>query len=285
MKLKNILIIILGAGIFSFGIQYLVIPNHLFEGGVTGITLITLYLFKIPVSYMNAIINVPLFIIAWRLLGASTLYYSLIGTFSVSGWLLLFEQIPLVLPLQNDLFIVCILNGILLGTGLGLIFNAGGTTGGTDIVARIVAKYTHMSMGKLMLIVDSCVLAMVLLVFKDIRMVTYTLFFLFIATRVIDMIAEGGYTGKGFIIITEHFEKVASDITKELDRGVTFLHGQGYYSQSDLKIIYCIVARNQVQEMKDIVHRHDPHAFITITDAHEIMGEGFTLDENKQPIK
>ena len=286
MKLKNILIILLGAAIFAFGINYLIIPNHLYEGGATGITLITYYLFKIPVSVMNLVINIPLFILAWRLLGAKTLYYSLLGTFSVSAWLYLFERIPFHIDVQNDTLIIVLLTGIVSGTGLGIIFNAGGTTGGTDIVARIVGKYTNISIGKLMLFVDACVLLFVLLVFQDLRMVAYTLVFVFIATRIIDIIAEGGgYAGKGFLIVTQKWEEMAATVSDELRRGVTLLNGQGHYTKKDYKIVYCVVARNEIQQMKVLINKVDPYAFTTITDAHEILGEGFTLDTNKEPIQ
>jgi len=286
-KLKNVLAIIFGAGIFSFGIHYLVI-----EGGATGLTLIAYYLFKIPVSTTNLIINIPLFIIAWKLLGSRTLYLSILGTFSVSAWLKIFEILPASKNLQDyflsaldgDVLLACLGTGIVLGIGLGIIFNAGGTTGGTDIVARIFNKYTSISMGKLMLTVDFVVITLVLLVFKDLRMVSYTLMFVFITSRVIDLIAEGGFAGKGFLIVTSKPAELAEAINNKLDRGVTFLKGQGFYSKQDLQIVYCVVSRNEMQQMKKLINQVDPFAFTTITEAHEILGEGFTLDANKQPI-
>lgn len=291
-KLKNILAIILGAGIFSFGIYFLVIPFHFYEGGVTGITLITYYLFKIPVSLMNLLINVPLFVLAWKLLGKKSLYLSLIGTFSVSAWMAIFEAIPIshhyhrfiFQAFKGDILLACIASGVMLGLGLGIIFNAGGTTGGTDILARIFNKYTSLSMGKLMLIVDALVLLTVVIVFRDVRTAMYTLFFILIDTMVIDLIGEGGFAGKGFLIVTAKPEEIAQKVTKDLDRGVTFIRGMGYYSRKDLNIIYCVVSRNEMKQMKDIISKIDPFAFITITEAHEILGEGFTLDEQKQPI-
>ena len=291
-KLKNVLAIIFGAGIFSFGIHYLVIPFHLYEGVATGLTLIAYYLFKIPVSTTNLIINIPLFIIAWKLLGSRTLYLSILGTFSVSAWLKIFEILPASKNLQDyflsaldgDVLLACLGTGIVLGIGLGIIFNAGGTTGGTDIVARIFNKYTSISMGKLMLTVDFVVITLVLLVFKDLRMVSYTLMFVFITSRVIDLIAEGGFAGKGFLIVTSKPAELAEAINNKLDRGVTFLKGQGFYSKQDLQIVYCVVSRNEMQQMKKLINQVDPFAFTTITEAHEILGEGFTLDANKQPI-
>ena len=278
-KIYPILTILLGAAIYAFGLTYFVVPHHLFEGGATGITLITFYLFKIPVSLMNLLINIPLFILAWKIFGAKSLYSSLLGTLALSAWLAIFERIPLHIDLQGDLLITALIAGILLGIGLGIIFNAGGTTGGTDILARILNKYTHISMGKLLFILDFCILMLILLIFKDLRLVSYTLLFDFIVSRVIDLIGEGGYAGKGFMIITKRPDHLAKAINDDLGRGVTFISGQGYYSQKDLKIIYCIVGRNEIVKMKEMIHRIDPQAFITITEAHEILGEGFTFEK------
>lgn len=278
-KIYPIFTILLGAAIYAFGLTYFVVPHHLFEGGATGITLITFYLFKIPVSLMNLLINIPLFILAWKIFGAKSLYSSLLGTLALSAWLAFFEHIPLHIDLQGDLLITALIAGILLGIGLGIIFNAGGTTGGTDILARILNKYTHISIGKLLFILDFCILMLILLIFKDLRLVSYTLLFDFTVSRVIDLIGEGGYAGKGFMIITKRPDQLAKAINDDLGRGVTFISGQGYYSKENLKIIYCIVGRNEIVKTKEMIHRIDPQAFITITEAHEILGEGFTFEK------
>lgn len=225
--IKSILTIIFGAAIYAFGLTYFVVPHHLFEGGATGITLITYYLFNIPISVMNLIINIPLFILAWKIFGAKTLYSSLLGTISLSIWLAIFEKVPLSFNLEGDLVIVALVAGVLLGLGLGIIFNAGGTTGGTDIVARILNKYTNISVGKLLFALDFLILMLILIIFQDLRLVTYTLLFDFIVSRVIDLIGEGGYAGKGFMIITQKPMEVADKINEELGRGVTFISGQG----------------------------------------------------------
>lgn len=271
-KFKDILAIILGAGIFSFGIYFLVIPFHFYEGGATGITLITYYLLKVPVSLMNLLINIPLFILAWKLLGKKSLYLSLLGTFSVSAWMAIFEAMPLshryhhfiFEAFKGDILLACIASGVVLGLGLGIIFNAGGTTGGTDILARIFNKYTSLSMGKLMLIVDAIVLITVVVVFQDVRTAMYTLFFILIDTLVIDLIGEGGFAGKGFLIVTSKPEEIAQKVSDDLGRGITFIRGMGYYSRKDLDIVYCVVSRNEMKQMKDIINQIDPFAFITI---------------------
>lgn len=284
-NLKNILLILVGAGLFAFGLNYLVIPNHLYEGGVTGINLIIYYLFKIQPSVMNILINIPLFVIAWKILGKKTLYYSLLGTVAVTAWLAIFEGIPLVIDLQQDLTIVSMLAGILMGLGLGLIFKAGGTTGGSDIIARIGNKYTSYSMGQIILAIDILVLILTVIVSKDLRVVLYTLILVAIVSKMIDLVADGGYGSKGVMIMSSQSQAIATAIDSEIERGVTLIQAKGFYSQQEIEMIYSVIDKSQLQEMKELIRRIDPHAFITITDAHEVLGEGFTLDENKQPLE
>lgn len=284
-RFKTIFLILFGAGLFSFALNYLLIPNRLFEGGVTGLTLVIYYLFNIQPWIMNIVINIPLFILGWKLLGKKTLYLSILGTFSVTFWLAIFEKIPLSIDLQHDLVLVSILAGIIAGIGLGIIFRAGGTTGGSDIIARIGNKYFHLSIGQIILGVDLIILTLIVLVFKDLRTVLYTLMMVAIASKIIDFVTEGGYGSKGVMIVSKHSEQLAQAIDTKIGRGITLIKGQGFYSKQDLNIIYSVIYKSQLQEMKDLIHQFDPHAFITIIDAHDVLGEGFTLDSNKQPLK
>lgn len=284
IQLKKICLILLGAGLFAFGLNYLVMPNQLYEGGVTGINLIIYYLFGIQPWVMNIVINIPLFILGWRILGHRTLIYSLIGTFAVTLWLILFEKFPLQVNLEGDLLIVSMLSGIIVGLGLGIIFKAGGTTGGADILARIGHRYSQFSIGKIILAIDLLVLTLTVLVSQNLRTVLYTLLMVTIASRVIDFISDGGYGSKGVMIISEKSEELATAIDAEIERGITFIKAQGFYSRRDIHMVYSVIYKSQLQEMKDLIHRIDPHAFITILDAHEVLGEGFTLDSNKNPI-
>ncbi len=285
LRLKNIALILLGAGLFAFSLNYLVMPNHLYEGGVTGINLIIYYLFRIQPWLMNILLNIPLFIIGWKLLGRRMLIYSLIGTFGVTVWLMVFEKIPLTLDINGDLMIVSMLSGILIGLGLGIIFKAGGTTGGSDIVARIGHKYTHYSIGQIILAVDFLVLFLTVVVSQNLRTVLYTLLMVTIASKVIDFVTEGGYGSKGVMIVSQKSEELAQAIDLEIERGITFIKAQGFYTKKDIHIVYSVIYKSQLQEMKELIRRIDPHAFITITDAHEVLGEGFTLDKDKQPLE
>ncbi len=284
LRLKNLVFIIFGAGLYSFALNYLVIPNSLYEGGVTGLTLIIYYLWHLKPSIMNIIINIPLFVLGWHILGRSIFYKSLLGTIAVTVWLAIFERLPLAIDLEGDLMIIVLLTGILMGTGLGIIFKAGGTTGGSDILARIGHKYTHYSIGQIMLAIDALVLLLTVVISKDLRVVLYTLILVTVATRVIDMVGEGGYGSKGVMIMTSKSVELATAIDSEIERGVTYIKGQGFYSQNDMNIVYSVIDKSQLQEMKDLIKRIDPFAFITITDAYEVLGEGFTHDENKQAI-
>lgn len=285
MRIKNVLLILLGAGLFSFGLNYLVMPNGLYEGGATGLALIIYYLFKLQPWVSNILINIPLFILGWKILGRRVLHLSLLGTFAVTVWLAIFERIPLTINLEGDLIIICMLAGIFMGTGLGIIFKAGGTTGGSDILARIGHKYTSYSIGQIILMIDAIVLCLIVLVSQDLRIVLYTLLQVTITSRAIDLISDGSYGSKGVMIITQKSDELAAAIDSKIERGVTFIKAQGFYSKNDINMIYSVIYKSQLQEMKDLIHRIDPHAFITITDAHEVLGEGFTLDQNKQPLE
>ncbi len=284
-RLKSVLLILLGAALFAFSLNYLIIPNNLYEGGATGLTLIIYYLFKIQPSIMNLVINIPLFILGWKILGRRMLVNSFIGTFSVTMWLAIFEQMPLLVDIDKDLFIASMLGGILSGLGLGIIFKAGGTTGGSDIIARIGHKYTQYTIGQIILAIDLLVVTLTIIVSHDLRIVLYTLLMVAIMSRVIDFITEGGYGSKGVMIVSEKSQELATAIDTEIERGVTLIKAQGFYSKTNMDMIYSVIYKSQLQEMKELIHRIDPHAFITITDAHEVLGEGFTLDKNKQPLE
>ncbi|MGT2911245.1 YitT family protein [Streptococcus cameli] len=285
MRLKNSLWIILGAGLFSFALNYLVMPNGLYEGGVTGLTLIIYYLFNIQPWIMNIVINVPLFLIGWKILGRKMLKLSLLGTFAVTFWLAIFEHIPFTLDLKGDLIIVSMLSGLFIGSGLGIIFKAGGTTGGSDIVARIGHQYTPYSIGRIILVIDVLVVILTIIVSQDLRIVLYTLLSVVITSRMIDLISDGDYGSKGVMIISSKYNEIATAIDSQIERGVTLIKAQGFYSKADTNMVYSVIYKSQLQETKELIHKIDPHAFITITDAHEVLGEGFTLDQNKQPLK
>ncbi|MEB9737907.1 YitT family protein [Bacillus cereus] len=287
LKMRNIIFILIGSAIFSFGIVNINIENHLAEGGFTGITLLLYFLFKFDPSYSNLILNIPIFFIGWRLLGRTTFLYTLIGTFSVSLFLWIFQRyevLNLHLNLQNDMTLAALFAGAFIGIGLGIIFKYGGTTGGVDIIARLAHKYVGWSMGKTMFMFDAVVIVVSILTYLSYREGMYTLVAVFIGAKVIDFMQEGAYAAKGATIISEKNDEIAAKILSEMERGATFLKAVGSYTKVERNVLYCVVAKNEIVKLKNIITSVDPHAFVAVSDVHDVVGEGFTLDENKNPL-
>ncbi|UQD52538.1 hypothetical protein C0971_11305 [Bacillus methanolicus] len=285
LKLKNILFILLGAAILSFGIVNFNMQNNLAEGGFTGITLLLYFLFHLDPSYTNLILNIPLFLIGWKLLGRNVFLYTLIGTISVSIFLWIFQRFPLYMPLNNDMTLAALFAGVFIGIGLGIIFRFGGTTGGVDIIARLAHKYIGWSMGKTMFLFDAVVITLSLVFYLTYQEAMYTLVAVFVGARVIDFMQEGAYSARGAIIISDHSEKIADKIMKEMDRGVTVLRGHGSFTKKEREVLYCVVAKNELVKLKNVIISVDPHAFVSVSVVHDVLGEGFTLDENKMPLE
>ncbi len=284
IRFKNIIFILIGAAIFSFGIVHFNMQNHLGEGGFTGITLLLYFLWKWDPAITNIVLNIPVFFIGWKILGRTTFIYTLIGTFSVSLFLYIFQIKPFQINLQSDLTLAALFAGVFIGVGLGIIFRYGGTTGGVDIIARIVNKYVGWSMGRTMFMFDFVVITTSIFTYLKLVEGMYTLLLVYVGARVIDFIQEGAYSARGATIISKKYTEIADKINTEMERGVTVLSGRGNYTQKEQNVIYCIVARNEVVKLKNIINDIDPYAFVAVTAVHEVLGEGFTLDEKKQPL-
>lgn len=284
LRFKNIIFILIGAAIFSFGLVHFNMQNNLSEGGFTGITLLLYFLFNINPAITNFLLNVPIFFIGWKYLGRNTFLYTIIGTVSVSVFLAIFQIQPFKINLQSDMTLAALYAGVFIGVGLGIIFRFGGTTGGVDIIARLVQKYVGWSIGKTMFLFDFVVIALSIYLILDVVEGMYTLLAVFVGARVIDFIQEGAYSARGATIISKQSGKIAKEINSKMERGVTILNGKGSYTGQAQNILYCVVARNEVIQLKNIINKIDPHAFVTVSSVHEVLGEGFTLDENKNPI-
>ncbi|WP_152654599.1 YitT family protein [Oceanobacillus sp. CFH 90083] len=284
IRVKNSLFILLGAAVFSFGLVHFNMQHNLGEGGFTGITLLLFFLWDMDPAITNIVLNIPVFFIGWKILGRNAFVYTLIGTLSVSLFLWIFQIYQIPIGLENDMTLVALFAGVFIGVGLGIIFRFGGTTGGVDIIARIINKYSSWSIGKAMFVFDFLVIITSILTFLELSEGMYTLLAVFIGARVIDFIQEGAYAAKGAFIISNHNEEIANQIMEKMERGVTILNGQGSFSKEKRNVLYCVVARNEVPRMKSIINQTDPSAFVSLTTVHEVMGEGFTLDENKKPI-
>ncbi|GIO22639.1 YitT family protein [Oceanobacillus sp. J11TS1] len=284
IRVKNIVFILLGAAIFSFGLVHFNMQHNLGEGGFTGITLLLFFLWNIDPAISNIILNIPVFFIGWKILGRNIFVYTMVGTISVSLFLWIFQIYQIPIGLEHDMTLVALFAGVFIGVGLGIIFRFGGTTGGVDILARIISKYTSWSIGRAMFAFDFLVILTSIFTFLNLAQGMYTLVAVFIGARVIDFIQEGAYSAKGAFIISNQSEEIANQIMEKMERGVTILNGQGSFSKEKRNVLYCVVARNEITRMKNIINQTDPYAFVSMTTVHEVMGEGFTLDENKKPL-
>lgn len=272
---KEVVMIMVGTSIYAFGLVYLNIANHLAEGGVSGITLILRALFGIDPAYSTLLINIPLILIGGKILGKRSLAYTVLGTVSLSAFLWIWQRVPLQINLQHDLLIVSLLAGLIAGTGSGLVYRMGGTTGGSDIIARILEKNYGISMGRSLLVLDVIVL-LASLTYIDLKRMMYTLIVSYVFSRVIDSILNGGYSAKGILVVSNKNEEIAPLLMTGLERGVTFLSGEGGFSGHSKKIIYMVVSSSELNEVKRIVHEIDEKAFLSIINVHEVEGEGFT---------
>ena len=281
-SLKTWTLLVAGTALYAFGLQYFIIPNLLMEGGVTGIAVLLNSALDLPVSLTSLLINLPLFAVGWKRLGKGAMVYTLAGTLLLSlflwvaetlvdqGWLVPFRS-------EQDFILVVLYAGVTLGAGLGLVFRAGGTTGGVDIVARIVNRMKGWSMGQIILSMDVIILG-VSLFFIPKEKVLYTIVSVFIASKLIDFIQEGAYAAKSFTILCAEPEKLARKITLALDRGVTLMPAVGAYSGENKTIVYCVVSRFEIGKLKSLVRQHDRRAFIVIGEVHDVLGEGFKED-------
>ena len=285
LKVKNLFFIILGAAIYSFGIVHFNMQNQLAEGGVTGITLLLYFIFQINPAISNLVLNIPVFFIGWKLLGRNTFIYTIIGTVFVSIFLEIFQRYQIIIPLENDLIVAALFAGVFIGVGLGIIFRYGGTTGGVDIIARIAHKFFGFAIGKTMFFFDALVITLSLLTYLEPIRGMYTLVAVYIGAKVIDLILEGAYSARGAMVISDRYQEIGEKIINELERGITILDGRGFYSRESKKVLYCVVSKNEIVSLKNLITSVDPHAFVSISIVHDVLGEGFTLDENKNPIE
>ncbi|MGP4060067.1 YitT family protein [Halobacillus sp. H74] len=284
LRVKNIILILIGSAIFSFGLVHFNIQNELGEGGFTGITLLLLYLFNWDPAVMNIVLNIPVLIIGWKILGRQTFLYSLIGIVAVSVFIKISQQYMIHFDLASDLTLAALFAGVFIGVGLGIIFRYGGTTGGVDIIARLVHKYMGWSMGRAMFVFDAIVIFISIITYLEYTKGMYTLVAVFVGARVIDFIQEGAYAARGTTIISEKSEEISKRVMEEMDRGVTILEGRGSFSGEKRDVLYCVIGKNEIVRLKSLVDHIDPHAFVAVSHVHDVMGEGFTLDENKNPL-
>ncbi|MHC1682245.1 MAG: YitT family protein [Clostridiaceae bacterium] len=276
---KNLFFIILGTLITSLSINMFIINANLVSGGVTGISLIIQYLFKIPVGYSVFILNIPLLILSFFKINRRFTFMTIFGTVSSSITLLLTDFTKSFIPSEDPL-ILCIYGGVLSGLGLGIVFTNRGSTGGFDVFSALIKKqYPDAEIGKVSFILNTIIVILGALFF-GLTKALYSLISMYISSFVIDRVIKGFNRKKLILIITEHEDDMSKAIMRDVKRGVTLLYGEGAYTHHQRKIIYCVVALSQVPTVREIAGYVDPKCFMSILDVSEVLGYGFRKDLN-----
>ncbi len=269
-------LIIIGAFIMASGFVLFITPYKIVPGGVYGISIVLHHLFGTPVGLVALCFDIPLTLLGIKILGPRFGVKTVVGfiftAVFVDSLTYLWGEQPLV---ENDALLSSIFGGVMVGLGLGLIFKAKATSGGSDIVAMIIAKYTRLPIGQLMILVDSAIVFVGFAAFQDWKIPLYSLIVIFITGKVIDVVLEGISYDKTLFIISEKAEEIRDKIIVDLNRGGTFIQGKGMYNGKDRTIIYTVVNRREVAMLQEFIHKTDPKAFMTVINANEIIGEGF----------
>ena len=276
--------ITIGAFILAAGFVLFIDPHKIAPGGVYGIGIITHYLTLgmfswapegLPIGTIGLILNIPLTILGIKILGPRFGVKTVIGFLLSSIFIDLLHLLLGYAPLVDDALLSSIFGGVFVGFGLGLIFKSKATSGGSDIIAMIFAKYTRLPLGQLMIYVDSSIVLLALLAFKDWKIPLYSWIVIYITGKVIDMTIQGVSYDKTLFIVSEKWEEIRDKIINDLERGGTLINVTGMYQGKEKKMIFTNVSRREVYMLKDFIQSIDPVAFITVIDANEILGEGF----------
>ncbi len=273
--LLEILEIVAGTALFGLGFNLFLEPHGMNAGGISGLSMVIVYLTKFAtIGSITALINLPLFALGGMKIGKKFFVESLIGMFLSSAFIDLFSYLPVV---EVEPLISALYGGVLCGAGLGVVYLSGGSTGGSDILVRLLKmKYPNMSLGVINTAFDLVVVTMTGLVFGDFKLILYSGISIFVMGKVIDAVIYRFDYSKVALIVSKESRQIAQRIGTDLNRGATFLHGQGAYSGQETDVILTAVKRQQVSDLKELVVSVDPDAFIIMQEAHQVLGDGFT---------
>jgi uncharacterized membrane-anchored protein YitT (DUF2179 family) len=268
---RDIIFIIIGSFLFALGVNLFVIPNEFGEGGVTGITIITYYLFEWSPGLVNLILNAFLLMIGYKFLNKVTTIYTIIAVVFNSLFLHLTEGWNIA---SDELMVNAIFGGIIIGAGIGLVIRVGGTTAGTTILARITHKFLGWNISYGLLFFDLIVAFSSYFIIGAEKLML-TIIMLYVGTKVMEFVIEGLNPKKAITIISDKPDDIAKQVTTLMDRGVTVYSGHGYYTKTPKEILYIVISKQEVIKLKRIVQSTDPNAFIAIHDVRDVFGEGF----------
>lgn len=270
----DMLFVFAGSIIYSVAIPMFIAPAHISPGGFSGIALIFNYLLKLPTGLMIFILNIPVFLVGYKKLGKKFIVSTVAATWTISVLLDVAEK--LIKPFYGDKILCAVFGGILVGLGLGLILLRGVTTGGVDVIARLVnSKKPHFSVGRIILISDIIVVTLSVICYRDVAGALYSMITIYITSVVLDSVLYGGDKGKLIFAVSMKGEIISKRIISKMNRGVTLISGVGGYTGENKSVIMCAVRRNEIAALYNSIREVDSSAFIIVCDAGEISGNGF----------
>jgi len=269
-------IIILGGAIYALAVVLFLDPNNIVPGGLTGIAMMLNHKIpQIPIGTAVLVMNLPLLIIGWRLLGHRFLLRTLVGTLSSTLIIDLLQAIKIPIP-ESESLAAAVLGGVLVGIGIGLVFSKGATTGGSDIAVRLLKiPFPSTQMGSLILFVDGCVILSSVFVFGSVNNAFFAIAGVFTATQITDLLLYGVHAQWAAYIISNKSDEINDAIREKLGRGSTLLKAEGGFTRTPQNVILCAVRRQQISALKALAKEIDPHAFIIVNKTYEVLGEGF----------
>lgn len=273
--IKSVVLVVLGAVIYSVGTQYFVVPAQIAPGGAVGIALMINHLTALPIGTLTLLINLPLLVLAWFYLSRQFTVRTAIATVLVTI-ILDFIVTPICPQYAGDRLLSSVYGGIVVGVGMAFIFLAGFTTGGTDIAGYLLQKkFPHYSIGHALMIIEGIILVMSIFVFQDVDAGLFGLISVYVQTKVIDMILYGSDAGSQAIIVTKYPQEIADRVIQELERTATILPAKGAYSGDPIDVVLCTVRKSEFVRLKRIIGQCDPSAFVMANETSEVLGLGF----------
>lgn len=274
-QIKNFLFVIAGCAAYGLGFSLFLQPNHMNAGGVSGLSQLVSHLTGFgSVPLWSVLFNIPLFAVSIKGVGKKFFWGSLLGMLLTNTFISIFAAFPS--PVKDDPLLACLYGGLLTGFGVGLVFTAGCSTGGVDILARLLRPaFPNFPIGRIMLCVDMVIVALTGLVFGDINKALYSAVTLYVCDKVLDSVVYGLDYSTVALIVSDRHETIARCINEKLHRGVTVLNGHGSYTGQEKQVLLTAIKKRQAAELKNLISGIDPSAFIILQESHQVLGEGF----------
>ena len=270
----DVFVILAGTFIFAAGLYFFIEPANIAPGGVSGIALLINYVSGAPVGVLSALINIPLILIGYRFVGREFIWKTVL---SIASFTLFYDYVLVWFPVyEGEKLLSCIFGGVIWGLGRGLVFLRSGSTGGTDIIIKMInRKFPHLPLGRVTFCTDGVIILASIFVFRSVEAGLYAIITIFVCSQIMDAVIYGGDKGKLVYIISSSPKEIADAIMAALDRGTTFLKGEGGFTGEEKRVLLCALRRNEYHTVQTIVQNIDPDAFMIVADSSEVRGEGF----------